>query len=203
MTKNNVLSVEERIRKGSEKAAKHITETVEDTAELSEKTLLDIKKELESKTKTLEEYTNTLKRLQAEFENYSKRVERERQEYALYASEKLVLKLLGVLDSFEQALKNTGDDAHSKGVRMIFDQFRKVLESEGLQRLDVLNKEFNVDEHEALLVKDSEKPDNIIIEEIQPGYKLKNRVVRHARVVISKSKVSGVNQKTEQNFVGG
>ncbi|MBI4139453.1 nucleotide exchange factor GrpE [Candidatus Woesearchaeota archaeon] len=198
MTKNNVSSVEERIMKGAEKVAQHIAADVENTEKFSEKTLLDIKKELESKTKTLEEYTNTLKRLQAEFENYSKRVENERQEYALYASEKLVLKLLSVLDSFEQALKNIGDDSHAKGVRMIFDQLRKVLESEGLQRLEVLNKEFNVDEHEALLTKESKNSDNTVIEELQAGYKLKNKVVRHARVVISKSK-----QKIEQNLVGG
>lgn len=191
MTEKSKNLVEERIKKGVKEAIQEEVglKTQEDT----------IRKEIEEKTRTIEEYTNTLKRLQAEFENYTKRVEKEKQEFALYATEKLILKLLHVLDSFEQALKNSKEeDTHTKGVKMIFEQFRKTLEDEGLQRLESLHKEYNVEEHEALLIQehdDENIPENTVIEEVQTGYKLKNKVLRPARVILSKSK--------KQNNEGG
>ena len=193
MTEKIKNLVEERIKKGVQNAGLRTPDmgrgTQEEGSKIQEET---IRKEIEEKTRTIEEYTNTLKRLQAEFENYTKRVDKEKQEYAIYATEKLILKLLHVLDSFEQAIKNSKeDDAHTKGIKMIFEQFRKTLEDEGLQRLESLHKEYNIEEHEALLIQEHEDttiPENTVIEEIQTGYKLKNKVLRPARAILSKSK---------------
>lgn len=137
---------------------------------------------LEEKAKEAEQYLDNLKRLKAEFENYQKRVEKEGIERAKYASEGLILKLLEVKDNFERALEHAKDDEFSKGVKMILEQFEKILEEEGVAYIESLKKEFNAGLHEAIGVVEGEE--NIILEELQKGYKLFDKVVRPSKVKI-------------------
>jgi molecular chaperone GrpE len=137
----------------------------------------------------IRELTDTLQRLQAEFENYKKRVDREKQEFVKYAAGTMALKLLPLLDSFEFALKGTEDkEKFTKGVEMIFAQFYSILENEGLRPIEAIGKKFDPYKHEVLMKDFSDKDEDIVIEEMQKGYMLNDKVIRHSKVKISKGK---------------
>jgi molecular chaperone GrpE len=145
-------------------------------------------KEIEERDRKLEEYLSALRRLQAEFENYKKRAEREQTEYIDQANAALVEKLLPVLDNFERALSTESSDFHSlkKGVDMIFSQFRKVLEGEGLSSIDALGEEFDPYYHEAVLTACGDYEDDTVIEVLEKGYLFRNRCLRPSRVKVGK-----------------
>ena len=134
----------------------------------------------------IEELTETLKRLQAEFENYRKRVDKEKTEFVKYAHAEVVAKMLPILDSFEIALKNTSDkDKFIDGMKMIYAQFISALQSEGLKPIKTDGEKFDPYRHEVLMKEESEKPEDTILEEFQKGYMLNDRVLRHSKVKIS------------------
>lgn len=140
----------------------------------------------EYKTK-LEEYTNDLKRLQAEFENYKKRNEKEIQSFVEYSNARLISKLLVVLDDFDSCIKNIShSDQHTKGIFMLHQKILKTLQEEGLREVET--KKFDPYRHEVLLSVESDGPDGEVLEVIQKGYMLKDKVIRHAKVKISKHK---------------
>lgn len=135
-----------------------------------------------------EELTNLLKKVQADFENYKKRVEKERAEFAQYAAEEFTKSLLPLLDSFELALKNCSDKKDFiKGIELIYAQFTSLLESNGIKKIDALGKKFDPYYHEALLKEESDKEDGVILEELQKGYMFKDHVLRYSKVKIAKN----------------
>jgi len=145
-----------------------------------------LKKELEQKNKTIEELTDTLKRLQAEFENYKKRVEKEKIEFVKYAHADIIASMLPVLDSFEIALKNTNDkDKFIEGMKIVYAQFYSMLEAEGLKPIKATGEKFDPYRHEVLIKEESEKPEGTILEEFQKGYMLNDKVLRFSKVKIS------------------
>ena len=130
-------------------------------------------------------------RLAAEFENFRKRSSRQFAELVQSANERLVAQLLPVLDNFERALDHQGDeetlDSFRKGVEMIFGQLQNVLETEGLKPLDSVGKPFDPDVHDAMMqIESKEHESGTIVEEVEKGYTLNDRVLRHAKVVVSK-----------------
>ena len=143
---------------------------------------------LDSKEQKIAELTETLQRLQAEFQNYKKRTEKETQLLSKYASQVVIAKLLPVLDSFELALKNTNTekDRFIKGIEIIYAQFFSVLESEGIKPIKAVGKKFDPYYHEVLLQEPSEKEEDIVLEEFQKGYMINDRVIRFAKVKLSK-----------------
>lgn len=144
-----------------------------------------IHQELENYKKKLEEYTNDLKRLQAEFENYKKRQEKENSHFMEYSNAKLISRLLVLLDDFDSCLKNIKEsDEHSQGLLMLHKKMLNILESEGLREIDTNS--FDPYKHEVILVVESNSPDGEIIEVIQKGYMIKDKVLRSAKVAISK-----------------
>ncbi len=148
---------------------------------------------IDPKDSQISELTDTLKRLQAEFENYKKRTEKENQALIRNASVQLVKKLLPVLDSFELALKNNNTDnpeilKYRKGLELIYTQLFSSLEDEGLQIIDAQHKKFDPYKHEVLMIRESDKDDDIVVEELQKGYTLNGFVIRHAKVVIAKKR---------------
>jgi len=145
----------------------------------------DKKEEKSDGQKKIDELTETLKRLQAEFENYKKRIAKENSDFAKCASLELVKKLLPVLDSFEQALKNRESREFVKGVELIYTQLFSVLREEGLQHIECEGRQFNPYTQEVLLQQESDK-DNIVLEELQKGYTLNGKVIRTAKVKIGK-----------------
>lgn len=138
------------------------------------------------KSSEAEEYKEMLQRLQADFENYRKRVEREKAEIKYCTKAELMAKLLPVLDSFELALKNSSDkEKFLKGVELIFAQFHGILSSDGVRQIDSVGKKFDPYMHEALMQRESEK-DGIVLEELQKGYMIDNFVLRHSKIIIGK-----------------
>ena len=143
----------------------------------------ELKKQANQK---IEELTDTLKRLQAEFENYKKRIDKEKEEFAKYAGALTIGKMLPVLDSFEIALKNTSDrEKFVEGMKMIYAQFHSVLEAEGVRPIKAAGEKFDPYRHEVLMKEESDKPEDTILEEFQKGYMLNDRVLRHSKVKIS------------------
>lgn len=151
-------------------------------------------KQLEGQKKTIDEYTDRLKRLQAEFENYVKRNERERAGVADYAIDQFLTKVLVVIDEFHHALHHSqraGKEEVIKGVEMIFSKLSKVLEEEGVRPIESKGKLFDQNYHEVMLTEVTDKaPENTVLDELQKGYMRKNRVLRYARVKIAKPKTT-------------
>ena len=158
----------------------------------SEKLLEEKEKQLEEETKKVKEYVELLQRLQAEFDNYRKRTVQEKQLIIKQANQELIQKLLTVLDSFELAFKTIKEeDEFSKGMKMIFAEIYSVLEKEGLRKIECMGKKFDPHYHEVLLQKESDKEEGIIMEELQKGYMLNDRIIRFSKVMISKGNQGG------------
>lgn len=145
-----------------------------------------MKKPAQDKEK-VKELTETLQRLQAEFENYKKRTERENAESVKFANKELILKILPVIDNLELALKGEKrDDTFFKGVELIYSQLMGSLEEYGLKHIPCVGEMFDAYRHEAMLAVESEEEKNTILEELQKGYMLHDKVIRPAKVKVAK-----------------
>lgn len=133
---------------------------------------------------------NKYLRLVAEFDNYRKRMARERMDMIMQAGEDIIKGLLPVLDDFERAMdamKKTNDiDAVREGVDLIYNKLYKYLESKGLEQIDVVGKDLNTDEHDAVTKFPAPSLDQKgkVIDVIQHGYSLNGKVIRYAKVVV-------------------
>ena len=144
-------------------------------------------KEPEELKKQAEDYKDSLQRLQAEFENYRKRADRESASTCKYATADFVKKLLPTLDSFEMALKNPeNNEKFVKGVELIYAQLYSLLEDEGMKRIDAKGLELDPYRHEVLMQEKSDK-DNVVLEEFQKGYEFKDMIIRHSKVKVGRS----------------
>ena len=164
----------------------------------------NLQKQLEEKQKTVDELTDTLKRLQAEFENYKKWNTKEKTEFVKYANADVIEQMLPVLDSFEIALKslkindfqnaknpkdfsaNTNDkDTFIEGIKIIYAQFHSILEAEGLKAIKSVGEKFDPYKQEILKKKKTEKAEENGLGEFQKGYKVDGRMLKHSKVQIS------------------
>jgi molecular chaperone GrpE len=131
-----------------------------------------------------------LLRKAAEFENYKRRTESEISTLFKYQNEGLITDLLPVLDDFDRVLKSDDNQdlvTFKKGVELIYDKFNKVLERQGLKEIDSKGKPFDVNLHDALMQAENEKASpNTVMETVEKGYYLKDKVIRHAKVIVSK-----------------
>jgi len=156
----------------------------------------------DEKEEKLKELTDTLQHLQAEFENYKKRIEKENCEFIKCANEEVIVRLLPIIDNFELALKSCrAKDDFYKGMELIYSQLIDTLHSQGLKHIDCLGKKFDPYYHEVLLTEESDKEDNSIVEELQKGYLLYEKVIRHSKVKIAKKKKE-VEKKEEKSPAG-
>lgn len=141
--------------------------------------------------KEAEENYQRYLRAQADLDNFRRRARQEKEEFAKYASAKLLEQLLPVVDNFERALEaaKNNDGASSsfmKGVEMIFRQLEQVLQQEGLQAMETVGQPFNPEFQQAIMQVDSEEyEEGIVVEEVQKGYMLKDKVLRPAMVKVS------------------
>lgn len=135
-----------------------------------------------------------LLRKAAEFENYKKRVENDSVNLIRFANEELIVALLPVIDDFERSLKvklppgEPGDEFATilRGIELIYNKFKKVLETNGVKELEVVGKPFDPNFHDALLqVPRVDVPPHTVLEEIDKGYLMNDKVIRHARVIVS------------------
>jgi molecular chaperone GrpE len=153
--------------------------TPTDDAELEER-LAEVERERD-------EYLNDLKRVAADFENYRKRVARDQEGLVARAHERLVKELLPVLDDLERALEAAAQHEEAKleeGVRLVHRELVEALAREGLVEVET-DGQFDPHVHEALVSQPSEREDGSVIEVLQKGYRLGDRVLRPARVVVS------------------
>ncbi|MEW6075346.1 MAG: nucleotide exchange factor GrpE [Candidatus Omnitrophota bacterium] len=147
------------------------------------------------------EYWDRLLRLQADFENTRKRLERERTDFIRFANEGLILELLNVLDDLERAVelaqtKHEDLPAFLKGVEMILAHLYELLKKSGVKPIEAKGKQFDPHFHEAMLqVEDSAVAENSVVEELQKGYLLHDRVIRTVKVKVSKKGNQGENKK--------
>ncbi|MBM6994931.1 heat shock protein GrpE [compost metagenome] len=146
--------------------------------------------ELEKLRAESEDYQQRLLRTQADFDNFRRRTVKEKEELGKYASAKLITELLPVIDNFERALSSSGEstDANSyiKGVEMIFRQLEGVLKAEGLIPMEAEGQPFNPEFHQAIMqVESDEHEEGIVVEVVQKGYLLKDKVLRPAMVKVS------------------
>ncbi len=147
--------------------------------------------ELNTLQRERDDLLDTTRRLQADFENYRKRVLREQTALVERSTEALVEQLLPVVDSFELALMTlaTGDvdqNVH-KGIELVYAELLGVLERNGLERIDALGAEFDPNEHEAVLHDDSGDGEPHVADVLRAGWKLKGRVLRPAMVKVTRN----------------
>jgi molecular chaperone GrpE len=130
-----------------------------------------------------------LARLQAEFDNARKRAVRDQQEFREYAAADVIKNILPILDSFERALKAEGDAGDFRnGVELIYRQFQDALQKVGVQPIVSLGRPFDPRVHEAIeMVDTTEVPDHHVLDELQRGYKYKDRLLRPAMVRVARN----------------
>lgn len=150
----------------------------------------DLTKQLEEARKSASAFKDQFLRKAAEFENYKRRVEAEYGNLIRNANEGLLTALIPIVNDFVRSLK-AGQEARdfealNKGVELIYNKLMKVLEMQGLTPFDSVGKPFDVEYHDALMqVPRDDVPAHTVIEEVERGYKLHDKVLRHAKVIVS------------------
>ena len=147
-----------------------------------------IEEQLEATKKEVEQYKDKYLRAVAEFDNYRKRTLKEKAELLLNGSEKTVCAFLPILDDFERAIADKTEDVHAikEGMQIIFNKFNKTLESLGVKKIETEGKDFDVDFHEAVAMVPGMGDDKKgkVIDCVQTGYQLNDKVIRHAKVAV-------------------
>lgn len=144
--------------------------------------------ELDKVLKENQELTSGYQRLQADFLNYKKRVEKEKESLISYGVETLVVDILPVLDNFERALEIEKDkeDSFFKGIDMTYTGLREVLDKNSIKEIDAMHKPFNPEYHHAVGMEENEEFEkNTVIRILQKGYTMKDKVIRHSMVIVS------------------
>jgi molecular chaperone GrpE len=171
--------------------------------------LSKLARQLEAEKKRSEDYLSKLKYLQADFENYRKRVDREIQEVEEFSVTKVIRKLLPVIDELELAIgsveNNSANNQVLEGVKMVHKKVLSALEAEGLKRIDALGKPFDPELHEASEKVEGNGPTDKVVEVIRSGYTLKGRVLRPSLVKVElaakqqeEKRESGAREESER-----
>lgn len=179
--------------KANQKEEKKQTENQKEKQEekiitLKESEYLKLKEEAEK----AKEYWDKILRLQADFDNTRKRLEREKQDFVKFANEGIILELLNILDDLERAVslaesKHQDLTSFLKGVEMILAHLYEMLKEYGVKPIEAEGKTFDPNCQEALMqVEDKNLPENTVVEELQKGYLLNDRVIRTAKVKVAK-----------------
>jgi molecular chaperone GrpE len=184
-----------------EKENSEIKESAEAAAQPNDKRI----EELENEVADLKD---KLLRRAAEFENYKRRTENDQLNLLKYAAESFIIRLLPVIDDFERSLQHIDSsrdvDSIMTGLKLIYDKLMKVLDEQGVKKIESLGQPFDVNFHEALMQRKAD--DNVaphtVLDELEKGYMYKDRVIRHAKVVVSEDQEEnpGVDiSKSENN----
>lgn len=184
MAKKKKENLEEELQenKETENLKTEEVEEVEEEKEEKEET-----KEQDEVISELDKVKDSYIRLQADFENFRRRTEREKADIYKFASEKLVGKLLSVLDNLDRALaESKEDDSFTQGVSLVRKEFLEILQAEGLEEIESDGAAFDANLHHAVLMEKSDEVESgSIIETFQKGYKLNDKVIRPAMVKVS------------------
>lgn len=153
-----------------------------------EENVMELRKKLDEKQKEANEYLQMAQRLKAEFENYKKRTDKEKNELIEYGQEKIILEILPVIDNFERALNSEGDlKALKEGIELVYRQFKTILDKCGVKEIDAEGLIFDPYKHHAVMQAEEEgRKENEIIEVFQKGYTLNDKVIRPSMVKVAK-----------------
>ncbi|TSA27597.1 MAG: nucleotide exchange factor GrpE [Ignavibacteriales bacterium] len=148
------------------------------------------------------ELKDTLLRKVAEFENYKRRNENDQLNILKYAAESFIRNVLQVYDDLERSLSHIDDenniDSTKKGLLLVFEKFGKILENQGVKKIDAKGKPFDVHLHEALMQQPAEGvAPHTVLDVLEPGYMYKDRVLRHAKVIVSSETASNEEMNSE------
>ncbi|MDR0186049.1 nucleotide exchange factor GrpE [Prevotella brunnea] len=190
--KKNITVEEAELNNNTGSAAEETAQTKETSPNESQEALeqdpQEEKTEEEEIKESIEEWKEKYIRLYAEFENYKKRTLKEKAELILNGSEKTIVAILPILDDFERAVADKTEDAGAikEGFELIFKKFLKTLENLGVNKIETEDKDFNVDYHEAIAMVpgvENEKKGKIV-DCVQTGYTLNDKVIRHSKVAV-------------------
>jgi molecular chaperone GrpE len=153
--------------------------------------------------KERDELFGKLQRLSADYMNFQKRVPKQIADTTAYEKEKIMKTLLPPLDNLERTLQNAGStenaNALTDGIRIIYDQLIGILGSQGVEQIKAVGEKFDPALHEAMIQKsEPDKEDNVVLEELQKGYKINGRAIRPSRVVVNKLPPKQETQQTEK-----
>lgn len=163
-------------------------------AEKTESNETNLTENYEEKINALQQEINQYKELAmrkaAEFENYKRRTENDQLNLLKYAAESLIIKLLPTIDDLERSLSHMNEETDvqkiKEGVQLIYNKFLKTLDDQGVKKIESIGKPFDVEFHEALMQRaDDSVPQHTVIDELETGYMYKDRVIRHAKVIVS------------------
>ena len=174
----------------TKKSAKTKSNTTRDSVKSLREKIEGLKSELVEQSAELERKSDKNVRLLAEFDNYKRRTQEERTKLFKYAGEELAKAILPILDDLHRTLESDGKGkARSilEGIELIVAKLDKTLEEQGIVPFDSVGQDFDADLHEALMSEKSDKGDNVILKEFEKGYKYDDKILRHAKVVVSKS----------------
>ena len=164
-----------------------------DETEESEGEDIGIEERLAKKTAKYEDILDRFQRLQADFANYKKRVEKEKSEIFLYANEKIGFDLLNIIDSLEGAMQPQNRPDNSEefdcilgGINLVYKQLIDTLARHGIEEIEALGKPFDMNFHHAVAQEETECEPDHVIEVLQKGYKINDRMLRPAMVKVSK-----------------
>ena len=195
MTKHKKEKHEEEQKKRIESE-----ENKEEMVEPNEEKLTDnIEEKIADLEAQVKEWNDKFLRKAAEFENYKRRTENDQFNLINYAAESFITKLLPVIDDFERSLQHIDDDnnvdAVKEGIKLVYEKLLKVLDEQGVKKMKVKGEPFNVDYHDALMQRqDDSVPPHTILEEIEKGYLYRDKVIRHAKVIVSEETSSDESQ---------
>jgi molecular chaperone GrpE len=138
----------------------------------------------------VEELKDKVLRKAAEFENYKRRTENDQLNLLTYAAESFISKLLTIIDDFERSIKHIDGandiDSLKEGMNLIYDKFVKLLDEQGVKKIESRGKPFDVNYHEAVIQQKADNvPPHTVIDELECGYLYKDKVIRHAKVIVS------------------
>ena len=179
MKKEEDNNMEEQVQENTEDAK---------SQEKNEKVDLEVlKAQLKEEKEKSDEYYEHLKRNMAEFDNFKKRITKEKDMMYNTISADIISELLPILDNFDKALNaETLDESYKNGMAMIYNQFNETLQKLGVEEIDALNKVFDPNFHEAVMhVEDESFGEKEIIEVFRKGYKIGDKIIRHAMVKVA------------------
>lgn len=136
------------------------------------------------------ELKSHIQRLQADFENFRRQSDKQKEDIVRFANEQLILKFVDIYEDMERVNENsTNDDELKEGYELIYSKMKNTLEKEGLEVIPAVGEKFDINKHEALLVVDSpDYENNEIIDELMKGYTLKDKVIKYSKVRVCKKK---------------
>jgi len=175
--------------------------TAEENSNVNEEIKIDLNERVQELEKKNEELNDRLIRRLAEFENYKKRTDNEKTELFKYAAEPFILKTLTVHEDLQRSLSHIDDenkDALKDGLKLVANKFTQILEEQGVTKIDAMGKDFDHEYHEALLQQPSKDfPANTVINVVETGYMFKDKVIKHAKVIVSQEIAEEVSEENK------